>query len=246
MKFLIQKVNGKITHDFAFTLLEAIRYNKWLGTDIKVKYLDYIEVTEPNDIYPLQFKPLHKSYIPIGSVEFVSEFLGYFYGITPKPINVPLELFPFAYRLIYNGEEFHLYGKKFVKSMSKIKDICGIFNEGEYQLPIGDYQFSDVISIDGEWRAFVYKNKLVGLQNYCGEFTKFPNVKIIKLMIDAYASTAPIAYTLDIGVNDSGTFIIECHQFFSCGLYSFRDMGRLPKMFQESFNEIVKNNLISL
>ena len=241
MKFLIQKVNGKVTHDFAFTLLEATRYCKWLGNETKVKYLNYIEVTEPDDIYPIQFKPYHKTYIPIGSVEFVTEFLGYFYGITPKPLNVPVELFPFAYRQIFNGNESDLKGKMFVKSNTKIKDICGIFNEGEYVLPIGNYQFSDVISIDGEWRAFVYKNKLVGLQNYCGEFTKFPNVKILKLMIDAYAPTAPIAYTLDIGVNDGGTFVIECHTFMSVGLYGFRDMGRLPKMFQESFNELIKN-----
>jgi len=247
MKFLIQKVNGKVVHDFAFTLLEAIRYYKWLGTHIKVKYLDYIEVTEPDDIYPIQFKPLHKSYIPIGSVEFVTEFLGYFYGITPKPLNVPVELFPFAYRQIFNGNESDLKGKMFVKSNTKIKDICGIYYEGVCyvdgipSLPIGNYQFSDVISIDTEWRAFVFKNKLVGLQNYCGEFTKFPNVKILKLMIDAYAPTAPIAYTLDIGVNDGGTFVIECHQFFSCGLYSFRDMALLPRMFQSSFNELIKN-----
>jgi hypothetical protein len=125
MKFLIQTVNGKVVHDFAFTLLESLRYKKWLGVECKVKYLNYIEVTEPDDIYPIQFKPIHKDYVPIGSVEFVSEFLGYFYGITPKPINVPEELFPFAHRRIWNGDDREVRclqdGKYFIKSNDKIK-----------------------------------------------------------------------------------------------------------------------------
>ena len=247
MKFLIQKVNGKVVYDFAFTLLEAIRYNKWLGTEIKIKYLDYIEVTEPDDIYPIQFKPYHKTYIPIGSVEFVTEFLGYFYGITPKPINVPNELLQFANRKLFNGNEKDLKGKMFVKSNTKIKDICGIYYEGVCyvdgipSLPIGEYQFSDVISIDTEWRAFVYKNKLVGLQNYCGDFTRFPNVETLHNMIDVYAPTAPIAYTLDIGVNDGGTFVIECHIMISVGLYGFSCLNLLPLMFYKSFNEIINS-----
>ena len=30
MKFLIQTINGKIKHDFSFTLLESIEYQNWL------------------------------------------------------------------------------------------------------------------------------------------------------------------------------------------------------------------------
>ena len=100
------------------------------------------------------------------------------------------------------------------------------------------YQFSQVILIDSEWRAFVYKGKLVGLQNYCGEFTLFPDVEKIKEMIKAYKS-APIAYTLDVGINANGTFVIEVHDFFSCGLYGFSDSS-LPFMFSQWFHQYIQ------
>ena len=43
MKFLIQKINGEIRHDFTFALLESIRFKNWLSRNdkkdkIKVKF----------------------------------------------------------------------------------------------------------------------------------------------------------------------------------------------------------------
>lgn len=236
IRFLIQKINGEIRHDFSLTLMESIRFRNWLQNADKIKYR-FLDTTE--DAIDFKFKPLHRHYVPVGSVEFVSAFLKQFYGLTPKPINVPEELFsfPFTHRYITNGRENDLRGKQFVKSNDKIKGFCGILNEGEpYTLPEGNYQYSDVISIDSEWRGFVYNGKLVGLQNYSGEFTKFPNVVKIKTMIDVYKS-APIAYTLDVGVNDHGTFIIEVHDFFSCGLYGFADHAKYPSMLHRWFWE---------
>ena len=60
-------------------------------------------------------------------------------------------------------------------------------------------------------------------------------------MIDRYESIgdAPIAYTLDVGINDKGTFVIEVHDFFSCGLYGFADVGILPSMLNRWFQEFI-------
>lgn len=60
-------------------------------------------------------------------------------------------------------------------------------------------------------------------------------------MIREYKS-CPIAYTLDVGVNSNNTFIIEVHDFFSCGLYGFSDNKILPYMFSDWFDECVKNS----
>lgn len=49
-----------------------------------------------------------------------------------------------------------------------------------------------------------------------------------------------LKYFLDVG--NSGTFVIECHDFFSCGLYGFADYSKLPHMFYKTFKEIIKNN----
>jgi hypothetical protein len=250
MKFLIQKINGQIVHDFSFTLLESIRYNNWIhnNKDITYKFVNTFDVVEPDDIYPMPFKPYHKNYVPIGSVEFVTDFLMHFYNLQPKPLNVPKELYHYAGREIFNGNHLALEdsaGKFFVKSNDKIKGYYGIkdYNCREhhpYDIPVGEYQFSDVINIDSEWRAFVYERKLVGLQNYSGDFTKWPNNNTIKGMIGNYKS-APIAYTLDVGISDDrGTFVIECHDFFSCGLYGFADHKILPYMFYKWFYEYLQ------
>ena len=52
-------------------------------------------------------------------------------------------------------------------------------------------------------------------------------------------------YTLDIGVNDGGTFVIECHIMMSVGLYGFSCLKLLPLMFHNAFKEIIKNPLVT-
>ena len=254
MKFVIQKIDNEIRHDFAFTLLEAVRFHNWLehGHNIHVKYVNTKE-----DDTTFMFKPMHKTYVPIGSVEFVSAHLYQFYGLTPKPINVPESLYPLAQREIFIGTNRDLDGlqrKWFVKSMDKIKGLVKVIdNPTLLSVPPGGvekYQISEYINIDSEWRAFVYKGKLVGLQNYVGEFTEFPDIQVIRKMIKMYKD-APIAYTLDVGINyrstwemvlnEYNTFVIEVHDFFSCGLYGFADLAILPNMFYRAYQSIIKN-----
>lgn len=255
MKFLIQKIDNHVRHDFSLTLLESIRFKNWLNryrdSSIKIKYLN----THGDE--PIQFKPFHSKYVPVGSVEFVSQHLNHFFGITPKPINIPEELFEFAGRPIFNGNDEDVKKIKkipdtdwFIKSNDKIKGYTELIRNKDIrnlELPKGNYQFSEAITIDSEWRAFVYDGKLVGLQNYSGEFTVFPNVVTIKHFIARYKS-APIAYTLDVSVEEFNHFktdVIEVHDFFSCGLYGFADHGILPNMFYRWFIEFLnKNNVL--
>lgn len=256
MKFLIQKINGQIVHDFSFTLLESIRYNNWIHNDngMTYKFINSFDIIEPDDIYPVTpFKPYHyaQKYVPIGSVDFVTEYLQRMYGINPMPVNVPEELFHYAGREIFNGNETSLkklHGDYFVKSNDYIKGFAEIIgcgssiNQFPEPPPIGNYQISEFIpNILSEWRAFVYEGKLVGLHNYSGDFTIWPNTNTINGMIGNYKS-APIAYTLDVGISDErGTFVIECHDFFSIGLYGFAEHKILPYMFYKWFYEYIKN-----
>jgi hypothetical protein len=223
MKYLIQTMNGIVKHDFSFTLMKSCEYQNWLNRD-------------KSFIYVLTDELMLSEYIPIGSIEYVSKYLLEKYNIAIKPKNIPVELMKseFTLRNVINGTEKDIKGKKFVKSNDKIK----LFTEICTTAPPGNYQISDIIEIDSEWRAFVYNNKLVGLQNYSGEFDKFPNVEIIKQMIQEYKS-APIAYTLDVGIFNDKTFIIEVHDFFSCGLYGFANHKILPFMFSDWFNQFI-------
>jgi len=252
MKFLIQKINGQIVHDFSFTLLESIRYNNWYhkNNDIKHKFINSFDGVEPDGGYPITtFKHYHytQKYVPIGSVEFVNDFLDRFYGFVLQPTNVPEELFHYAGRQIFNNNNAsfrYLNGKFFFKSNDEIKGYSGYYDSGiPTEIPEGNYQISEFVeNIESEWRAFVYQGELVGLHNYSGDFTRFPNVDIINGMIKMYKS-APIAYTLDVAISDDrGTFVIELHNFISCGLYGFAEHKILPYMFYKSFHELIQKS----
>lgn len=128
----------------------------------------------------------------------------------------------------------------------------GFINDRE-AYPVGNYQISDMTDIDAEYRCFVYKDELVGIHYYSGNFTVFPDYEQILKMKRAFSylmGQAPVAYTLDIGVKwkegENETFVIECHDFYSCGLYGFSDLNKLPFMFNrwhlEHINK-VKNKL---
>lgn len=227
MKFLIQTVNKKVVHDFSFTLLESIKYMNWYSNSKDIKY----RLTDK-----FVYNKRLANYIPIGSVEFVTDFINTFYGKEIKPRNVPESLFLYANRNIINGTEKDITGEKFVKSNDKIKSFTEICKTA----PKGNYQISDLIEIESEWRCFVFDGKLVGLQNYAGDFTLFPSTMRILSMISNFEKQ-PIAYTLDVGVTQNiGTFIIEVHDFFSCGLYGFANHQYYIKMLSKWFWQFVK------
>lgn len=246
--FLIQTIDGRVAHDFSFTLLEAINYCNWHENK---KVYDYI--LTKNTYLPLNndgepYKEDLEQIIPIGSVEFVLKYLNKYYNINNiKPLNIPQELRKPEYlkrwvdilRVNTNNTIIIDFGTQpmFIKDNTKIKGITEIFNPVR-GYPIGEYLISEVVEIDSEWRAFVFNNRLVGLQNYLGDFTMFPDVELIKKMISDFNYNS--AYTLDVGINDKGTFIIECHDFFSCGLYGFADYKLLPLMFINTWNKLIR------
>lgn len=240
MKFLIQTDNNKITHDFSRELIEACKYLKWVDNSFEVNY-EFMDWR-----VGVEFDDRRSGLIPIGSVEFVSAYIKQFHKINVKPWNIPESLLDldFTRRNVINGTEKDIDGYKFVKSNDKIKGYTELKDFCIHDLPPkGNYQISDVINIDSEYRCFIYKGELVGLKHYAGDFTIFPHMHMIYAMIK-YFKDAPVAYTLDIGVNNEfppkpETFIIEVHDFFSCGLYGFNDYRILPYMFQRWFNEFL-------
>lgn len=189
---------------------------------------------------------IEKDYIPIGSVEYVLDALSQHYDIyNIKPINIPQELMKPEYLKrwvkIRKTEDTTINAGEtpiFVKDNTKIKGYCNIITKN-FSYPAGEWLVSEFVDIKSEWRAFVFKDQLVGLQNYSGDFTLFPDVNLINQMIDENKGKNP-AYTLDVGVNVvNGTFLIECHDFFSCGLYGFSDYIALPRMFITTWNKLI-------
>ena len=251
-KFFIQTKDFEIAHDFSFHLIQAIKYQNWYYNEQQYDYM--FEHDEYDEYMNSMIKG--RNYIPIGSVEFVLDFYKNHYGIDNiKPINIPEELRrrdydkDFLKRNVFYSHINDLYEGNhpvpmFIKSMDKIKGFTDIV-KSKNEITEGNYMISDVIdNIYSEWRGFVYDKKLLDLRCYSGEFDIFPDIKLVWDMIREYKNS-PKAYTIDIGVNEKGTFLIEIHQFFSCGLYGFADYRVLPQMFISCHNEILnKNNIL--
>ena len=148
MKFLIQKINGEVKYDFAFTLIRAAECHNWLHpNEIIIKYIDFDEnIPEPDDILPNPYKLFHGNYVPVGSVEFVTNHLQQFFNLLPKPINVPEELFDpkYSHRPIFNGDNTNIDKLSYGSMAGKAVFVCAINNE-KYQ------QFKHCVLINPEW-----------------------------------------------------------------------------------------------
>ena len=238
MKFLIQTINKRIVHDFTFELTRCEEYYKWLGDPITLRRqegMDFSKIKNPDH------------YVPVGSVEFVSAYLNTFYPDAKKalePLNVPEVLFPFAGRSITNVRTpedmipFNDSALVFAKSLDRIKAP----ENGFIGLPtfdrVKDFQVSKPIDFMSEWRVFVFQDTIRDCRCYLGDQFAYPDPETIKRMVSAYKD-APKAYTLDVGVTTKGeTVVIECHRFFSCGLYGFSQQNIYPAMLSQTWFEM--------
>ena len=221
-------------------MIDAINYQNWYYKESRFQY--ELKETEIFSSWNLS------STIPVGSVEFVQSFIKHINPVANiRPINIPDQLMysKFLGRRVYKNCFDDISGTLFVKDNSKIKGISDFVNSDNAKEFIKynnlkEYIVSESIKIKSEWRGFVYRNELVDLRNYSGAFDIFPDVIRIREMVATYKDCPP-AYTIDVAVTETGTFLIECHNFFSCGLYGFSDYTILPNMLVKAFKWQLEN-----
>ncbi|PLS18962.1 DUF4343 domain-containing protein [Bacillus sp. M6-12] len=239
--FLIQTVNGRVVHDFAFHLIKAIESQNWIRNETVYEYT----LSENMIGYP--------GCVPIGSLEFVFDYIEAYHNVNRKyiePLNVPplLRKEEFLGRKLFiaSKEDIPSPGHWFVKSNSQYKRFTDEISETSSLLE-DKYMVSEVLDIDSEWRAFVQMGQLLGIKHYVGDFAIFPDIEAVKRMIKAYED-APLSYTLDIGMVKGKCVVIEVHPFVSCGLYGFENYQRLPIMMIQGFmhmkNEALKQTIV--
>lgn len=217
-------------HDFGFETIQAINFDSWYYNEKRYKYELVADLSNISN---------NPNYVPVGSVEFVCEFMKLRYNVdSVKPINIPAILIPYANREIKRIHSDDIAGineKVFAKSDTTIKGFSQMVSD-KSSLPTDFYLISEVIEIESEFRCFVRNNKLIDIKNYSGYYDRIPNIQVINDMIRDYKNEAPPAYTLDVCIDIKGrTDIIECHNFFSCGLYGFADYTNLLPMLIQSF-----------
>lgn len=255
MKFLIQKLEE---FDIETELLYDIIH--------KEKYLHHAErgyISMITDRYGDK-KKMFKEYIPIGNIEFVEKFLQTVWDIPyMTPIEVPEVLRKEEYLLrdykIVPAEKLPKTGYMFIKDASRLKQATylgdlSLMNTGHFMFETDNthkYVISEVLNILSEYRVFVCKDNIKGIQYYDGDPLVMPNEKeITKLnkMVANYQldDTRPKSYTMDIAIvkqkEGRDLTIIEVHPFACVGLYGFYSQS-LPFMYADGFNWYLKEKL---
>ena len=242
MKAYLEKINKEWLDDFVYITKYPLEYNK--GYEV-VPFDGNLLVD--GDI-KLNFD---KTDVLIGSVETTSFFFNQLGIETPKYIGFPEELQEFYKRKIEIkkvkdlGNDFPY----FVKPASEVKLFTGEVIENQrlkdllisfYEVPLDtDIYVSETVNILSEYRCFIHKGELQGIQYYLGDYRIYPDDKVIDAIIKKYENQ-PVAYTIDVGVTDKGeTIIIEINDMWAIGSYGF-DQNLYTTLCVDRMREILK------
>ena len=204
-------------------ILSAIDfYNWWIGNG--EKFCD--TVFRRNDSFSKA--ELTKECIPFGTVEFCLTWYRRMGCGLVRPLNIPKPLWPYVRRGICEGAEIPPDGKFY---MAKDVNVIKAPWNRRLRSDSGDdtggkvMQFTEWRNdIESEWRLFVYRGKVHGVQRYIGEpWSRMPDREYCENVAKVFGEQNP-AFTLDVFVRKNGeTDILEVHDFFACGRYGFDD-----------------------
>lgn len=189
---------------------------------------------------------LTEAHLPIGSVEYVLSWLKLMGAKTPKPLNIPKELWKYVRRDIGIGTVAGPITEGwYAKSLSTFKDPRNGFVTAKDYFGKEEFQLTfPVEHIASEWRCFVLDGELLGIRCYSGDEWVLPDYSYIQEIIKNYEKRS---YTLDVMVSTYSkhklrqTDIIEIHDFFSCGLYGFEDYSKLIRMWTVTMKELLES-----
>lgn len=181
----------------------------------------------------LQDLPLSRSTLVHGWVRTVHDALRQIGATIPPPLDYPEELTSYLGRTVHQSTLGEVH-KAFIQDESKpvfIKPVIHKMFTGHTIERFRDLAettyldqdqpvwVSSIVNFVSEYRCFVHDGTLTGIQRYYGDNWVLPAKPWVTAMIQKYKS-APIAYSLDVGVTDKGhTLLVEVNDYYSLGDY---------------------------
>lgn len=210
------------------------------------------------------------SYIPIGTIDFVSKYLNKFgYCSHEVPIEIPkyLQTDEFLKRdySICKWNEIPRQGEFFLKDISQLKkygsitnatytDIDELFNyepKSNFDATLildkeHLYQVSSILPIKTEYRVYVIGHEIIAIAPYEGSPLNLPDIKLLQKAIALIQLNEKWlqSYTIDIAVGNFGTAILEIHNFTSVGLYHALWGSELLYAYVDGINYLKNDNTI--
>jgi hypothetical protein len=256
MKAFVECNNKEYFDDYVYTSIQPLID---LGVDI-IKFDGSNKHYQIDDTITSLDNKRHyitENDILIGSVDATSKFFAALGISEPTYLGYPEHLKKYYLRdiSIKTLAECAKYTNPyFIKPAEKVKLFTGtvIMNKKEFDflhtymnVPLCTKVYlSDIKNFVTEYRCFVHKNKLVGVKHYTGDYTIFPDMDLLKQMIEDSKDKLPVSYTLDIGVVNTknwDTTLIEVNDFWAIGGYGL-DGKTYVRMLIDRFQEIKKHN----
>lgn len=181
--------------------------------------------------------------IPVGTVEDTLKFYEYHHDRLLLPINLDTLDIDLK-RKVFRGEHSDIPMGWFHKEANLLKGEYTGIRDRWIPLPkdLREYIISEPLELLAEWRCFIHKGAWVGMQQYQGNFRLHPDIKQVEDLLKELNLTR--SYALDIGVDEKGVvYLIEIHDFYSCGLYGYSENYILP-MFVDSHKKIISYSTV--
>lgn len=224
--------------------------------------MDNVEVVRSN-IKDLPNLDLSKNMIPVGSVEFVSDYMALIGVNIPKFETYPSVLNKYLNREIRKTtfSEIKNTDKCFIKPV-KLKQFNGfVYDRPKLFEQYSDHDkdqllilnknlnievwMSDIIEFESEWRYYINRGVVIGSARYDpdgADDAKSPNLAIVRNAVIDMNLNHP--YTLDFGVlKDGSTVLVEANDAWAIGYYkNSMSSKEYVKFLVDRWNVIVKNN----
>lgn len=134
----------------------------------------------------------------------------------------------------------------YVKDNDKVKNPNnGIMNIAKaISLGMRNIQISSLIPHghnSSEWRCFIHNGKIIDVKNYDGFHFVFPDIDSVINSYEYQLQGTLKEGTLDVYIDelDNETYVMECHKFYSCGLYGFDHPDILPLMYWRTYTTLI-------
>ncbi|AEC53043.1 hypothetical protein SCRM01_097c [Synechococcus phage S-CRM01] len=212
---------------FLFEIGDVLTYEKWIAEQsVKNPRTDILKI-HPDFISDNVIK-LSRQFVPIGSVKFIGNYMSHMNIPVPEPIDYPYQLEKYLGRKVRLDYAFNAKPTDYIKPRGTKEFTCDVKSEVEKtrDLTIEMVWISEPISINQEWRLYILNGELVGWSRYDdneGDDIQ-PDFSVVSDMIKDYKNNAPISYTLDLGISDEKTILIEVNDMWGTGFYPWGTM----------------------
>jgi hypothetical protein len=207
--------------------------------------VDY-KLTSIEDVKSGKWDALIRRNLFVGSVEFMREVflrIGILDVRLPKNSNRDFEVITLgeAKSRSKSGE------KLFIKPI-EIKLFTGFVLDDFSYTSISDISDDELVmvykpfntKIKSEWRCYIHNKKVTFISNYSGDIFTYPDKNYLDKVISENVDF-PIAYTIDIGILDSGeNVVVEFNDMCAIGNYGIPNDMYL-KALKDRYFEIVKS-----